>query len=85
MSNAVIVDVHYKDYHRNRMTTRFVDALQEIHVEKELPMMSKSCGRELICDVRRTGINQSQAKQESKAKVFKTKRMTLTKNLYELT
>ena len=34
MSNAVSVDLHYKDHHSHRMTTRFVDALREIHVEK---------------------------------------------------
>jgi len=33
MSNAVIVDTHCKDHHRHRMTTRFVDALKNIHVE----------------------------------------------------
>ena len=34
MSNAAIVDIHYKDHHRHRMTTRFLDALREIHVER---------------------------------------------------
>jgi len=34
MSNAVIVDIHYKDHHSHRMTTRFLDALLEIHVER---------------------------------------------------
>ena len=33
MSNAAIVDIHYKDHHSHRMTTRFLDALREIHVE----------------------------------------------------
>jgi len=35
ISNAVIIDVHYKNHHSHRMATRFVDALREIHVEKK--------------------------------------------------
>jgi len=34
MSNAAIVDIHYKDHQSHRMTTRFLDALREIHVER---------------------------------------------------
>ena len=34
MSNAVIVDMYEKDRHTHRMTTRFVDVLREIHVER---------------------------------------------------
>ena len=34
MSNAAIVDIHYKDHHSHRMTTQFLDALREIHVER---------------------------------------------------
>jgi len=30
------------DHHRHRMTPRFVDVLREIHVEKKLPMISKT-------------------------------------------
>jgi len=34
MSNVAIVDIHYKDHHSHRMTTRFLDALREINVER---------------------------------------------------
>jgi len=34
VSNAVIVDMRYKGHHRHKMTTLFVDALREIHVER---------------------------------------------------
>ena len=34
MSNAAIVDIHYKDHHSHRMTERFLDALRKIHVER---------------------------------------------------
>jgi len=34
MSNAAIVDIHYKDQHSHRMTTRSLDALREIHVKR---------------------------------------------------
>ena len=34
MSNAIIVDMYEKDRHTHRMTTRFVDVLREIHVER---------------------------------------------------
>ena len=34
ISNAAIVDIHYKDHHSHRMITRFLDALREIHVER---------------------------------------------------
>jgi len=34
MSNAAIVDIHYKDHHSHRMTKQFLDALREIHVER---------------------------------------------------
>jgi len=56
MSNAAIVDIHYKDHQSHRMTTRFLDALREIHVERNCQWRAK-LGRELTCDVRRTGIS----------------------------
>jgi len=34
VSNTAIVDLHYKDHHSHRMTRRFLDALQEIHVKR---------------------------------------------------
>jgi len=34
MSNAAIVDIHYKKIYSHRMTPQFVDAPREIHVER---------------------------------------------------
>jgi len=56
MSNATIVDIHYKDQHSHRMTTRFLDALREIHVERNYQWWA-NLGHEFTCDVRRTGIS----------------------------
>jgi len=32
--NAIIIDLHYKNHHSHRMTTRFEDALRDFHVER---------------------------------------------------
>jgi len=43
MSNAIIVDMHYKDRHSHRdivMPTRFVDALREIYVVRNERIMT---------------------------------------------
>ena len=64
------------------MTTRFLDALQEIHVERNCQWWAK-LGRELTCDFRRTG-NSPKPSTRARPKTSRRRKLTLTGNLHKL-
>jgi len=82
VSNTAIVDLHYKDHHSHRMTRRFLDALQEIHVKRICQWWAK-LGRKLSSDVRRTGIS-PKTSTRARPKTSRRRKITLTGNLHKL-